>query len=250
MVQKNFIVSKPVLIISGATSSGKSSFAIKCAKMFGGEIISADSMQIYRGMDIGTAKVSAHEQNEVKHHLIDIREVGEGYSVAQFKEDCEKIINDCHSRKVLPIICGGTGLYINSVLFNYQFGGEGKYEKGQPKYKFCTIVLELAREWLYERINARVEDMISSGLEQEVKRLFTSDNEEFLNRTIGYKEFVSYFKGELPKEEAVDLIKQHTRNYAKRQITWFKQWDEFAHRVNAFNPDECLEIIRRELCLN
>lgn len=230
MVQKNRVDFKPAIIIGGTTAVGKSSIAIKLAKDFNGEIISADSMQIYKGFNVGTAKLSKSEMQGITHHLIDIKNGNEQYSVAQFKTDAEKLIDEISNRKKLPIIVGGTGLYLNSLLFNYQFGGKGSYLKAKPAYDYLAFIIEDDRQIVYEKINRRVDKMISDGLIEEIKTLLNSglnfDMPAF--RAIGYKEFRPYFESGANLEACVDALKMNTRHYAKRQITWFKQWKDVA----------------------
>lgn len=276
MVQTNCI--KP-LIICGPTCSGKSDVANNIAPKINGEIISADSMQVYKEFNIGTAKITKDEMN-VKHYMLDIIDANAEFSVAEYAENTKKIIKDIKSRNKIPIIVGGTGLYINSIIFDYDFnqcnkdkeirrkyqdfldknGKDALYsllkEKNPEAYKklhlndvkriiraleiaelggksepskqlndeYVIIGIDVERNILYERINQRVEHMFALGLEQEVKHL--ADKYGFdiqAMQAIGYKEFKGYFDGEYDYETLKELIKQHTRNYAKRQITWLKQ---------------------------
>lgn len=279
---------KRIVIITGPTAVGKTACSIAVSKHFGGEVISADSMQIYRGMDIGTAKVTEEEKNGVPHHMIDIISPEEKFSVANYKQIVDVLIPDIMSRGRLPIIVGGTGLYINSFLYDLDFqeiagdedyriflekyaaenGNEALYKmlldvdpesvtlltpsdkkriiRAMEIYKHtgkklselrrnlrnpnreyhCKIFfLHMERQVLYDRINARVDLMIERGLEEEVRELFERGLDESYPsmQGIGYKQFVSYFKGDCTKLEAVEKIKQLSRNYAKRQITWFKK---------------------------
>lgn len=276
---------KPIIVISGPTASGKTALAVELAKKFNSEVVSADSMQIYKGMDIGTAKPTAEEMQGIKHNLIDIAEPYESYSVAQYSEAAEKVINRLHSEGKIPIMAGGTGLYINSVINGLDFSSGNsdedyrnelwneaeKYGNAQlhkrlseidpesgrrihendvrrviralevykvtgmtmteyrlaaasapPKYNAVKIGLDWDRAVLYDRINKRVDLMIRQGLEQEVRGLCS---ERFLKSTaaqaIGYKEMIAYFDGRMTRPEAIDAIKQGSRNYAKRQISFF-----------------------------
>lgn len=249
MVQKNCLVFRPVIIIGGATATGKSELAIELAKKFGGEIISADSMQIYKGFDIGTAKTSQNEMQNIPHYLLSYKSGTSYYSVAEFKKDAENKIDEILKKGKLPIVVGGTGLYLNSILFNYQFGGKGKYEKGKPNYNFLSFVLELPREKLYKKIDNRVDNMIDSGLIDEIKGLlksgFSFDSIPF--RAIGYKEFKDYFNGSESLQNAVEKLKKNSRHYAKRQITWFKQWDGFAHKIEEGQKDKAKAIVEEFL---
>jgi tRNA dimethylallyltransferase len=271
-----------MLIIGGATATGKSELAIKLAKKLNGEIISADSMQIYKGMDIGTAKITASEMDGIPHHLIDIKNPNESFNVAEYIDLAKPIISDLKAQSKLPIIVGGTGLYINALIYDYQLsdenievrkslneelelnGSDYMYEKLiemdpisaqkihknnvkrviralevyittnesiSNKHDKATTVphfmyaVEYDRALLYERINKRVDLMFKKGLVDEVKKLIDMGinfNCQSM-KAIGYEEFNFYFNGELSLEETKNLIKQHSRNYAKRQLTWFKR---------------------------
>lgn len=272
-----------VLIITGLTASGKSSLAVEIAKQFNGEIISADSVQIYKGLDIGSAKESKETMSIVSHHLIDIKEFNQTYNVGEFVEDCNKAIKDILSRNKLPIIVGGTGLYIKALLNGYSLGTTAneefrqKYqdlakEKGNEfvwdilndinpnraetvhynnlkrviryleielnpnnieetshssiltNYKTLALGIVEDREKIYSKINDRVDQMINSGLEKEVENLIKlgATKECQSMNSIGYKEWFDYFNHTKTREETINLIKQHTRNYCKRQITFLK----------------------------
>ncbi|MGG3451256.1 tRNA (adenosine(37)-N6)-dimethylallyltransferase MiaA [Domibacillus aminovorans] len=273
-----------VAVIIGPTASGKTDLSIFIAKQLNGEIISGDSMQIYRGLDVGTAKVTKKEMDGVPHHLIDIKNVDEPFSAAEFQQLAREKIADIHARGKLPIICGGTGLYIQSVLYDYQFaqdgndetirkelekeadniGAEAIHEKlravdpisaqsihpnnvrrtiraleifhttGRPaskqrsskkpdeKYDSAIVGLTMDRVMLYERINKRVDLMMESGLLEEAERLYDLGLKDVpAVQAIGYKELFGYIKGEQQLDEAVNLLKQNSRHYAKRQLTWF-----------------------------
>ncbi len=283
-------------MVCGPTASGKSGLGIEIAKKFGGEIVSADSMQIYKEMSIGTAKPSTSEMEGVIHHLIDIISVSDEYNVSQFVFDAQKCIDDIISKKRLPVIVGGTGLYIDSLINNVNFQStDGSVEiredlkrvlseKG-PEYLYdmllkydadaakqihknntkrvmraLEIVIStgktlkqvnneslrkrkysplfiglnyLERENLYNRINCRVDLMLEQGLLDEVKYISGLDLSSTASGAIGYKELFDYLNGECSLESAVELLKQKTRNYAKRQLTWFKRNKE----INWFYPD-------------
>ena len=277
-----------IIVIAGPTAVGKTDISIKLAKQLNGEIISADSMQIYKHMDIGSAKISLDEMEGIPHHLIDIIEPTENFTAAEFKTRAEIIIEDIKARGKQPIIAGGTGLYIDSLLSDFSFTDANKddayrlemeelakekgnvfvhellkeidmasYENihynnlkrviralevhklsGKPfseykveqkatesKYITNYFVLNIPREQLYSRINQRVDLMMDKGLLQEVVNLkklgLTSDMQSM--KGIGYKELLFYLQGELSLEEAVELIKKGSRNYAKRQLTWFRK---------------------------
>ncbi|MHB9940168.1 tRNA (adenosine(37)-N6)-dimethylallyltransferase MiaA [Clostridium sporogenes] len=279
-----------LLILAGPTAVGKTDISIKLAKKLNGEIISADSMQIYKYMDIGSAKITKEEMKGIPHHLIDVVAPHEEFNVSSFKSLAEKCIKDIWSRGKLPIIAGGTGLYINSLIYNYDFTDadrdedyreylirlsedkgkeyvhsllkdiDGKsYEKLYPNdlkrvvralevykitgksiseytkenekklynipYNINYFVLNMNREVLYERINKRVDIMMDKGLIEEVKKLesmgYTPDMQSM--KGIGYKEILFYLKGDISLDEAIYLIKKGSRNYAKRQLTWFRK---------------------------
>ncbi|WP_431689876.1 tRNA (adenosine(37)-N6)-dimethylallyltransferase MiaA [Peptostreptococcus anaerobius] len=278
----------PILILTGPTAVGKTALSIELAKILGGEIISADSMQIYRKMDIGSAKISQEEMDSVVHHMIDVVDPDEDFSVADFHDMASQIISDIHKRGKLAIVTGGTGLYLNSLVYDMDFGGtnsdpsirkdleeilndKGKdylyrllqdlspeaakrihpnntkrviraievYKTGgdmgdfsndlkyNPKFDAKIIVLNRDRSILYDRINQRVDMMFDMGLLDEVKGLhqmgYTSQMQSM--KGIGYKEVLEYFDGKMTLEESIDILKQGTRRYAKRQITWFKRYE-------------------------
>ena len=264
-----------VLFILGPTGVGKSELAIKLAQIFNGEIISADSVQVFKGLDIGSAKVTKKEQDLVKHHAIDILDPNEKFSVFDYVKLTKKLINDISSRGKFPIIVGGTALYVKALTEGYDFGGEGEDDnlrneieklseeelvdklkalapeklsaidiknrrrliravqiaiekksvsKQKPDIEFLVLALTCPREELYEKINSRVGKMIECGLIDEVKKLKRqglTKADQSMN-AIGYKEILSYLDGEINLDEAVNLIKQHTRNYAKRQMTFIR----------------------------
>lgn len=275
----------PLLIIAGPTASGKSSLALNLAKKLNTEIISCDSAQIYRYMDIGTAKPDLTERKEVIHHLIDYVEPDEDYTAVRYKNDCDKAINLIREKGKTPIICGGTGMYLNAVLYDMNFGNAYKSEeirnelndinikfgqdylfetlknidsktadtlhpndvkrviraieifkvsgvkksdlaedyKKNNKYDFLFVVLNAQRSYLYDRINARTDNMIKNGFVDEVIKLKSMGYEKCKSmQAIGYREILEYLNGSFSLNDAVSYIKQFSRNYAKRQITWFK----------------------------
>ncbi|GFG41528.1 UNVERIFIED_CONTAM: tRNA (adenosine(37)-N6)-dimethylallyltransferase MiaA [Streptococcus canis] len=261
-----------VVVIVGPTAVGKTALGISLAKAFNGEIISGDSQQVYRQLDLGTAKATREEQEEAVHHLIDIREVTESYSAYDFVQDAQKAISDIISRGKLPIIVGGTGLYLQSLLEGYHLGGQVDQEavkayrqeleqlSDQEVYELLTMksitieqlnrrrairALELSqfadelenaetayeplivglnddRQVIYDRINQRVDRMLEAGLLEEAKWLYDNYPSAQASRGIGYKELFPYFAGEMTLTEASEQLKQNTRRFAKRQLTWFR----------------------------
>lgn len=261
-----------LLAVVGPTAVGKTALGIELAKQFNGEIISGDSQQVYRQLDIGTAKATPEEQAEAVHHLIDVRNVDETYSVYDFVQEASAAISDIVSRGKLPIIVGGTGLYLQSLLEGYHLGGQVDQEKvlayrkeldllsddelfekiAEQKIEIPQInrrrairALELAkfgkdlenketdydayliglnddRQVLYDRINRRVDLMVENGVLDEAKWLYDNYREVQATRAIGYKELFPYFSGEDSLENCVEKLKQNTRRFAKRQLTWFR----------------------------
>jgi len=270
-----------VIVIYGPTAVGKSAIAVELAKIIDGEIISADSMQIYKGLDIGSAKVTLDEMQGIKHHLIDIKEPSEDYSVAEFCENAKRIIPEIISRCKTPIIVGGTGLYLKSLISNYDFDNTEKSQifrnslKGLSNEEIYNKIIELDpnaeidinnrhrlirklekltmptkqsqnskndfeyilfaiyddRQKIYDRINARVDKMVENGLLQEAKYLLSLNLSEdnLAMKAIGYKELFGYLRGECTLEQSKELLKQKTRNYAKRQFTFMNQ---FPNRID------------------
>lgn len=276
-------VKEKVVVILGPTATGKSHCAIEVAKRFNGEIISGDSMLVYRGMNIGTAKPTEEELLSVPHHLVDILEPDASFSVVDFKQQAQKLIHEINSRGRLPIIAGGTGLYIKALLEDYAFnsvvedselrknlqhdaeilGAEALHERlkkiapieaerihpnnvrrviralesvlngemvnqhgaDEAPYDALVIGLSMERDILYDRINKRVDLMLELGLEQEVRNLLANglSSECQSMQSIGYRQMVWYINGSMSYSEAVDKLKQATRNFAKRQITWYKK---------------------------
>lgn len=247
----------PLLVIVGETASGKSDLAMQIAHQFNGEIICADSRTIYKGMDIGTAKPSKQDQTDIRHHLLDIAEPGERYSAGQFKLDALRAINNVSSRDKLPILVGGSGLYIDSVLYDYQFsqGGDNRsavnprhldktvsQKKGQPLENVIVVGLSVPRSELSKRIISRADEMISSGLLDEVKYLLDSCPNSRVLDAPGYRSFKMYAKGEITLDEARALLIKNSLQLAKRQKTWFKRnqeinWFEDRSEVLSFVSD-------------
>ena len=276
-----------VIVICGPTASGKTALSIELAKQINGEIVSADSMQIYKDMDIGTAKPTKEEMQGIKHYLIDFVSPDERYSVADYKQDAKKAIREILKKGKVPIIVGGTGLYIDSLIYEIEYpniefdekyreklekeveekGLEELYERAKEvdveatkkiskndkkrilrileiyhatgknktdqekesrkkeiEFDYKVYALNWDREKLYERINKRVDIMIEQGLIEEVKNVYEKYNEfPTAMQGLGYKEVVEYLENKTTKEEMVEKIKQETRRYAKRQMTWFRK---------------------------
>lgn len=271
----------PVIVLVGPTAVGKTKTGIELAKVFNGEIVSGDSVQVYKGMDIGSAKVTVEEAEGIPHHLIDICDPDEAMSVAKFQTLARAAIDDIYARGKLPIVVGGTGLYIRAILYNYEFAErpvdhvlretlEKEAEMNGPEvlharlqsldprraesihpnnvrrviralevalqgdaqamdslpsehYAYQLFVLHADRDVLYERINRRVDLMIETGLVEEVKRLLASGYRDTqAMRAIGYKEVVPYLDGVITHDQMTDTLKQNTRKFAKRQLTWFR----------------------------
>lgn len=285
----NVIKEKPFLIvIVGPTASGKTELSIELAKKIDGEIISGDSMQVYKGMDIGTAKITPKEMQGIPHHLIDIFSPDEQFTAFDFQQRVKPLIHHITQKGKVPIIVGGTGLYIQSVIYNYEFEHEevsaekerevaeqmevlknysneelhdylGTFDPASQanihpnnrqrveraiayylktkkilsnrkkshqlteNYDTLLLGIEMSRDTLYRRINKRVDIMLSLGLLAEVERLIELGYESCQSmQAIGYKELIPVVHDEMEIEQATDLLKQHSRNYAKRQLTWFK----------------------------
>lgn len=277
----------PLVVLFGPTASGKTAMAVEICKKYGGEVVTADSMQVYKYMDIGTAKPTFDEMQGIKHHMIDLAEPTENFSLADYVKEAKTVIEDIHKRGKLPVLAGGTGLYIDTLIQNIELSDGDKDEalraeltelaekEGEDKlfeilrevdpiscetihknnikrviraieffkttgvrqsdhikntvknspYDMTKICLCWDREVLYERINRRVDIMFDMGLADEVEKVrnmgVTKDNTSM--QGIGYKEVFPYLDGQLSLEETKDIIKQGTRRYAKRQLTWFRR---------------------------
>ena len=281
---------RKIIVVAGPTAVGKTEYAIKIAEQFNGEIVSCDSMQLYKYMDIGSAKPTPEEQARAKHYLIDEIDPRDDFSVAIYQKMAKKYIEEIFAKGKTPIIAGGTGLYLNSLIYDMDFaspvhddalrekyyqmaeteGNQAVYnilgekapdiaERIHPNnlkkvvraletvesdgenikdfaavntkckdYDCLMLCLNRDREELYDRINRRVDMLVDMGLLDEVKSLmdmgFTTDN--IAMKGIGYKEIIDYFNGEYDLDTALELVKRNTRRYAKRQITWFKRYDD------------------------
>lgn len=279
----------PLLVIAGPTASGKTATAVELAKIYDGEVISADSMQIYKGLSIATAKPTKEEMQGVPHYLVDFLEPDKSFSVADYVKLAGERIRDIHSRGKLPIVCGGTGLYISSLVDNIIFEdtetdgsvrkrleaeakeignhelwlrlkevdpatAEKVHENNLPRvirglevfettgvplsqhkinsrreqspYNACMIGLTASdRQFIYDRINRRVDIMVENGLIEECRQFYESFTPATAYQAIGYKELVPYFEGRAELGDCLDKIKQESRHYAKRQLTWFRRVD-------------------------
>ena len=282
---------KAIPIICGPTASGKTSLSIRAAKELRGEICCCDSMQIYRHLNVGTAKPTEEEKREVPHHLIDLVEPDQPFNVASYLDHAYEKIEELLSRNVLPVFCGGTGQYVQALQKGFDFSGapvdrekeealrleferdgiDGIYSRlialdpdcmekihpnntkrvihtlalletvsgttkdireastqNGPRYPFVLFAIDWPREVLYQRIDLRVDIMMKDGILEEAEWLFKQDlpSDCTAMQAIGYKEFFPYLKGESSLETCVNLLKQHSRNYAKRQLTWFRHMDD------------------------
>ena len=214
---------KPLIVIGGPTACGKTGFSIRLAKEIGGEVISADSMQIYRYMDIGTAKVTPEEADGVPHYLIDELDPDEEYNVMLFQQKAKAYMEEIWAKGRIPILVGGTGFY---YLTGQRFSEHNAEQKErETPYNAAVILLTMEREALYARIEQRIDLMMQQGLLAEVKGLLDRGYSPKLvsMQGIGYKEFVPYFNGDCTLDEAVTQLKTNTRRFAKRQLTWFRR---------------------------
>lgn len=296
---------KKVIVVCGPTAVGKTRMGVSLAKNLNGEVISGDSMQIYRQMDIGTAKATTEEMQGIVHHMIDIKNPDETFSVSEFQRTVRHYIDHID----VPIVVGGTGLYIKGALYDYTFEEtESKHDEIKQKYSHYTneelhqylasfdpdsakelhpnnrqrvlraieiyeesgkkksdilkaqehkpiydiyfVGLTLPREVLYERINKRVDQMIEQGLEEEVHKIYQTglSRDSQSMKAIGYKEWFDYFEGKKTKEEVIEEIKKHSRNYAKRQYTWFNnQFDVHWYDVNLEDFDSTITSVLEDI---
>lgn len=297
-----------IIVVSGPTASGKTALAVEIAKKYGGEVISADSMQIYTDMDVASAKATVEEQQGIPHHMMDFLDPSESFSVADWVKMAGECADDIISRGKIPVICGGTGLYISSFVDNLQFddsecdyefrdemrkfaeenGAEALLEKlrevdpetaselhannvsrviralevykttghtiaeakrasrnAPSPYEFILLTLDFEqREQLHERINRRVELMLQNGLVQEARTCFDQPERPTAAQAIGCKELYPYFRGERTLEECVEELKLRTRQYAKRQLTWFRRDSRF-HRIVICPGDGLAEAVEK-----
>ncbi|WP_188205879.1 tRNA (adenosine(37)-N6)-dimethylallyltransferase MiaA [Alkalibacillus aidingensis] len=295
---------KPIVIsVIGPTAVGKTKLGIEICKRFNGEVINGDSMQFYRGFDIGTAKVTEEEAEGIPHHLIDQLSPTDSYSAASFKNDLSEKVNQLKNKRKLPVVVGGTGFYIQSAIYDFNFsdakrddqyveaaiqdikenGVEPYYEKlkqvdpvqaskvhpnnirrvvralevyertglpmsdyeakqsNESPYTPYIIGLDMDRQLLYERINKRVDLMMEEGLLEEVTRIYEKFGGDVqAMQGIGYKEFIPYFEEDQPLEQVVNQIKQNTRRFAKRQLTYYRNKIPDVHWYQV-DPDHYLE---------
>ena len=289
---------KPLLLVVGPTASGKSSLAIRLAQSLSAEIVSADSRYLYRELEIGVAKPTLAELESAKHHLINVASLQNPWNLGLYKQSATEVIDEIHHRNRLPILTGGTGQYVRSIIQNWQIPSQGPNEqlredletignrigferlyellnaidpdaaanidfrnhrrtiralevilstgnkfsvlreKDKPPYDTLIIGLELPRDVLYERIDQRVDDMISQGLVGEVQQLLDAGFGPTLEtmRVIGYNEIIAHLQGEIRLADAIELIKRNTHAYVRRQANWFKPSDPEIHWLKAQDP--------------
>ena len=251
---------RPLVAIVGQTASGKTAAAIELAKRCHGEIICADSRTIYKHMNIGTAKPTPEEQGSIPHYLLDVVEPNERYTVAQFKQAANELIDDIRSRGKLPIMVGGTGLYIDSVLFDYQFAGPSaerdplnprhakdtdNADRQQMRDDAMVFGIQVSKEVLEQRIDKRIEQMVADGLENEVKQLAATYGWDAPGlQAPAYKAFREYILGTFSLDKAKAAFTRNDMQLAKRQRTWFKRND----RIQWFHdPRELVEFITTKM---
>ena len=301
-----------VIVIVGPTASGKTALSIELAKKINGEIVSCDSMQIYKDMNIGSAKPTIEEMQGIKHYLIDVIEPTQRFSVAEYKKRAEQAIEEIIKKEKTPIVIGGTGLYANSLIYGIEYseiefdekyrnilmqeaeteeGLQKLYEQAKKidpkamekissndkkriirileifkctgktktqqeiesrqkdiKYDYRVFGINIERPILYERINKRVDIMVEQGLIDEVKYILKKYKEfPTAMQAIGYKEIVEFLNGNITKEEAIEKIKQESRRYAKRQITWFKRIEHILWLNGLETTQNNIDIILEEI---
>ncbi|MEO2083167.1 MAG: tRNA (adenosine(37)-N6)-dimethylallyltransferase MiaA [Desulfurobacteriaceae bacterium] len=293
----------PLIVITGPTATGKTDFSIKLAREIGGEIISADSMQVYKGLDIGTDKVSKDIRKEIPHYLIDIVEPNQRFSVADFVREAEKAIEKIKERKKFPIVVGGTGFYIKALLYGlpqtppadetlreelsklsdeelfrkvekispeyarkvgetdrkrliralevYRLTGKPITAFGfpeSPRYDFFGYFLYRNRPELYRRIEDRVDSQIKRGLIRETEWLLSFGKNTTALQALGYKEMIPYLEGRVSLEESAKLLKRRTKEFAKRQFTWFRKEPGFKWvNLSEVPEEELIQLIKKDI---
>lgn len=310
-ISNTFAKKIPLLAVVGPTASGKTAVGAALAEEYGGEVVSADSMQIYKGLDIASAKPTEEEMRGIPHHLVGIVDMDTEFSVADYTALAKERISEISARKKLPVLVGGTGLYVNSLIDNISFDDKGtdenvrkriseeaealgaeemhrrlseidpetasevspnniirviralevceitgmkfseykKMNRGKDSdYNYCMIGLNYRnRELLYEKINKRVTLMAENGLVDECRAVYESERLGTVCQAIGYKELIPYFRGEASLEECLDKIRQSSRKYAKRQLTWFRRDERinwiYLDEISKF--DEIIEICKK-----
>ena len=293
---------RTLAVIAGPTAVGKTEYAVRAAELLNGEIISCDSMQLYKYMDVGSAKPTPAELARARHHLVGVIDPAQPFSAAAYQKMAKEAIEDVFARGKFPIVSGGTGLYLNSLLYEMDFGqaerdtrrrqelaaeaalygpqklyarltdldpgaaarihphnvqrviraleaaesggGVGDFSKCKAKskdYDVNLIILTRNRAQLYDRINKRVDALVERGLFEEIRSLLERGlgEDDISMKGIGYKEIIAYFRGNIGREEAIELIKKNTRHFAKRQLTWFKRYEDARWLdVSAFASEE------------
>lgn len=221
-----------IYVVVGPTGVGKTKLSVMLAKKLDAVVFNADSMQVYKELNIGTAKIKKEEMEGVPHYLFDIVSISDEFNAFKYQQMGRQLLDKFNDKNI--VIVGGTGLYIKALLYDYTF--DENENRNKKLYDFKIIGLTRDRTHLYQIINDRVDQMISNGLIEEAKSLFIKNyDKRALNTAIGYKEIFSYFKGDLSKEEAIEKIKQNSRHYAKRQYTFFNnQFDN----IKWYNVDD------------
>lgn len=221
-----------IYVVVGPTGVGKTKLSVMLAKKLDAVVFNADSMQVYKELNIGTAKIKKEEMEGVPHYLFDIVSISDEFNAFKYQQMGRQLLDKFNDKNI--VIVGGTGLYIKALLYDYTF--DENENRNKKLYDFKIIGLTRDRTNLYQIINDRVDQMISNGLIEEAKSLFIKNcDKRALNTAIGYKELFSYFKGDLSKEEAIEKIKQNSRHYAKRQYTFFN--NQF-NNIKWYNVDD------------
>ena len=231
-----------IYVVVGPTGVGKTKLSISLAKKLNAIVLNADSMQVYKELNVGTAKIKEEEKDGVPHYLFDIKSINDEYNAFLYQTDGRKLLEKFKDRNI--VIVGGTGLYIKALLYDYKFDDVGDINK--PLYNFKIIGLTRDRDKLYDIINKRVDMMIDDGLIDEARDLYNKKiSSRALNTAIGYKELFDYFNGDITLEEAINKIKQNSRHYAKRQYTFFNnQFDDIIwYDVDKISFDEIVKRI-------